>query len=179
MTINSRLLLSLLVAAMVSVSASVAVAGEQPREDIDAAVAATLQKFAEESPEGARLLEDAAGVLVFPDVYRVGFGIGGEYGEGALLVDGKTRGYYATSGSSFGVQAGVRSSSRVILFMEWRALRKLRRSKSWEAGVDGTLALAQQGDARPGDAPIVAFVFTNRGAMYDLSLEGIRITPLE
>ena len=169
----SRLLLSLL--AVVACAA----AGGEARENIDAAVAATLQKFAEESPEGARLMEDAAGILVFPDVYRVGFGIGGEYGEGALLVDGKTEAYYATSGSSFGVQAGVRSSSRIILFMERRALRKLRRSKTWEAGVDGELALAQQGNARPDDAPIVAFVFTNRGGMYDLSLEGIRITPLD
>jgi lipid-binding SYLF domain-containing protein len=157
---------------------------EETRDDIDRAVSATLQMFTEKSPERASLLEDAAGVLVFPDVVKVGFGIGGEYGEGALLVDDETVTYYSTSGSSFGLQAGARSTSRVILFMNRRTLRSFRRSKSWEAGVDGQLALAQQDsdggiDARTSDAPIIAFVFSNRGVMYDLTLEGIRITPLE
>ena len=154
----------------------------EDRTGIDSAVAETLASFVEQVPEAAGLVEDAAGVLVFPDVVKVGFGIGGEYGEGALLVDGKTKDYYASSGASFGLQAGVLSTARIILFTERRALQAFRRSKSWEAGVDGELTLAQRtvdGSIDTSAGPIIVFVFSNAGVMYDLTLEGIRITPLE
>ncbi len=154
------------------------------RETLDAKVADALSVLAEKSPESVELLAKAEAVLVFPDVVKVGFGIGGEYGEGALQEGSETVAYYSISGASFGLQLGAQTKTQVILFMSRSALRKFRRSKGWEAGVDGRIALVQAGaggslDTTTSQAPIIGFVFTNRGLMYNLTLEGSKITPLD
>ena len=59
---------------------------------IDANVDASLKKFAEIQGSDA-LIKGASGVLVFPKVFKAGIGFGGEYGEGALRVKGKTVDY--------------------------------------------------------------------------------------
>ncbi len=154
------------------------------RESLDTKVAEALSVLGEKSPESVELLAKAEAVLVFPDVVKVGFGIGGEYGEGALQEGGETVAYYSISGASFGLQLGAQTKTQVILFMSRSALRKFRRSKGWEAGVDGRIALVQAGaggglDTTTSQAPIIGFVFTNRGLMYNLTLEGSKITPLD
>jgi lipid-binding SYLF domain-containing protein len=52
------------------------------KEEIDINVEEALATFYSESPAGKRLADRAAGMLVFPQVIKAGFGIGGEYGEG-------------------------------------------------------------------------------------------------
>ena len=150
---------------------------------IDKKVAVALSTFREQS-SAARLMDKAAGALVFPDVVELSFGIGGEYGEGALLIDGKPEAYYSTAGASLGVQVGAQYKAQVILFMTDAALQDFRKSRGWKAGVDGTIALAKRGadgaiDTNTLKAPIIGFVFSNRGFMYNLSLDGSRITPIE
>jgi lipid-binding SYLF domain-containing protein len=150
---------------------------------IDKKVAAALSTFRQQA-SAAGLLDKAAGVLVFPDVVEMGFGIGGEYGEGALLVDGKPEAYYSTAGSSLGLQVGAQYKAQIILFMTDPVLKDFRKARGWEAGVDGSIALARFGaggaiDTNTLQAPIIGFVFSNRGFMYNLSLEGSRITPIK
>lgn len=80
--------------------------------------------FLRENIRGAgELLDSAAGVLVFPDVVKLGFGVGGEYGEGVLLVAGQPVGFYATSGASFGLPPGSRIKSEVVVFVSEVALQ--------------------------------------------------------
>ena len=64
--------------------------------EINAAVSATLDRFYRQIPGARELSARAAGVLVFPTVVKAGFGFGGEYGEGAMRVGGRTVGYYNT-----------------------------------------------------------------------------------
>jgi lipid-binding SYLF domain-containing protein len=154
------------------------------RDVIDAKVKAALATFAKESPAGMELMEKAAGVLVFPDVIKVGFGVGGEYGEGSLLIDGETQAYYATAAGSFGFQLGAQFKAELIMFMTEAALEGFRASNGWEAGVDGSVAVVTVGvggtiDTNTVQQPIVAFVFSNRGLMYNLTLEGSKITKID
>ena len=58
--------------------------------EINTSVDVTLDRFYSKVKDGKKLVEDAKGILVFPSVYKAGFGIGGEYGEGALRIKGKT-----------------------------------------------------------------------------------------
>lgn len=152
---------------------------------IDAKVQRAIVTFRAETAEGAALMDKAAGVLVFPDVVQMGFGIGGEYGEGSLLIHGESVGYYSTGGTSFGLQVGLQFKALMLLFMTDSALAKFRRHrKGWEAGVDGKIALVTIGaggsiDADMAGKPIIGFVFSNKGLMYKLSLEGNKITPLK
>jgi lipid-binding SYLF domain-containing protein len=151
--------------------------------ELDAHVADTLDAF-EHEVKGARVfLDNAAGYLVFPRVIKVGVAIGGETGEGALITGGKTVGYYRTVAGSFGFQLGAQAKSIVIAFMTQEALDQFRNSKGWKVGVDGSVALIDIGAGKSIDTsnikdPVVGFVFGSKGLMYNLTLEGSKITKI-
>ena len=152
-------------------------------QEIDIKVDAALERFKTEVQGGAKFLERAKGVLVFPEVLKVGFGIGGEYGEGALRIGGQTVDYYNTAGASFGFQLGAQLKTVVLVFLEQEALDNFRSSSGWEAGVDGSVALVELGAGKDINTvniedPIAGFVFSNKGLMYNLTLEGSKMTKL-
>lgn len=152
--------------------------------EIDIGVDTTLERFRQEVPGGARFLKRARGILVFPRVLKAGFGIGGEYGEGALRIGGKTVDYYSTAAASIGFQIGAQSKSVILLFMTDEALRTFRNSQGWKAGVDGSVALVKWGvgediNTLDIEEPIIGFVFGNKGLMYNLTLEGSKFTRIK
>lgn len=152
--------------------------------EIDIKVDAALERFQTEVSGADRFLENASGVLVFPDVIKAGFGIGGEYGEGALRVGGNTVDYYNTAGASIGFQLGAQQKTIILVFMNDEALQQFRDSDGWKAGVDGSVAVVEWGvgeDINTTDIrdPIVGFVFSNKGLMYNLTLEGAKFTKLD
>jgi lipid-binding SYLF domain-containing protein len=159
--------------------------GAQARsaKEIDVSVDVALNRFSNEVPGAQEFLKNSKGVLVVPNVIRVGFGFGGEYGEGALLIDGKTVDYYSLAAGSFGFQIGAQSKNVVIIFMDETALTTFRDSLGWRAGVDGSVALIDIGaggsvDTKNVQHPIVGFVFGLKGLMFNLSLEGSKFTKL-
>ncbi len=154
------------------------------KAEIDAKVKEAIGEFYRQTGAGKELAQKAAGMLVFPEVLKAGIGVGGEYGEGALLVRGKTIGYYSTAAASIGFQLGVQMKSQIILFMNAQALDKFRKSVGWKAGVDGSVALATLGaggDITTDTAkqPIIGFIFSNKGLMYNLTFEGAKMTRIE
>ncbi len=151
--------------------------------EIDIGVNGTLKRFRKEVTGGDEFLTKASGVLVFPAVYKAGIGIGGEYGEGALRIDGKTVTYYSTAAASIGFQLGAQAKSLVVVFLTEQALEDFRKSKGWKAGVDGSIAIIKWGvgeDINNVDIkdPVVGFVFNNKGLMYNLTLEGSKFTKI-
>ncbi len=172
------ILLLLLATAVNTKSASAASADE-----INIGADATLKRFSKEITGGSEFLKRAKGVLVFPSVLKAGFGIGGEYGEGVLRVNGKNVSYYSTAAASIGFQLGAQSKSVVLVFMKKDALKNFRESSGWKAGVDGSVAVIKWGvgeDINTIDIkePIVGFVFSNKGLMYNLTLEGSKFTEI-
>ena len=115
------------------------------RDQIDANVDATLREFSLRVGGARELLAKSAAVLVFPSVIKAGMGIGGEYGEGVLLIRGRPAGYYNTISASVGFQLGAQSRSVIIAFMTPEALASFRRVKGWKVGVDGSVALVTVG----------------------------------
>ncbi len=154
------------------------------KEEIDADVQEAIEAFYKQASGGRRLAQKAAGMLVFPKVIKAGIGIGGEYGEGALLVRGGTVAYYNIAAASIGFQLGAQVKSQIILFMNDKVLADFRRSKGWEAGVDGSVALATLGTGgeiatTTANQPIIGFIFSNKGLMYNLTFEGSKITRIQ
>jgi len=177
-TIATVFIIALLIAPSFSHVARAATARE-----IDVSVEVAMDRFKNEVKGAQEFLANAKAVLVIPNVIRVGFGLGGEYGEGALLIDGKTADYYSTAAGSFGFQIGAQSKNIVIIFMEDNALTKFRDSLGWRAGVDGSIILVDSGaggslDTNNVQHPIVGFVFGLKGLMVNLSLEGSKFTKL-
>ena len=154
------------------------------REEIDAEVRDAMAAFAKHTPGGNDLAKKAAGILIFPSVFKAGIGIGGEYGEGSLLVRGKPVAYYSIAAASIGFQLGAQSRSQIVLFMNEQALSQFRSSQGWTAGVDGSVALATLGaggsiDTETAKKPVIGFIFSGKGLMYNLTFEGSKISKIE
>lgn len=152
--------------------------------EIDVRIDDALDRFYRKVNGADALVRQARGVLVFPRVFKAGIGLGGEYGEGALRVGGKTVDYYNTVAASYGLQLGAQKKSIIILFMEQGALDQFRHSSGWKVGVDASVALIKVGaegniDTATINKPIIGFVIGQKGLMYDLSLEGTKITKLD
>jgi lipid-binding SYLF domain-containing protein len=157
---------------------------ESKRRAIDAKVHETLSKLYANVKGSRELVDKANGALVFPSVIKVGFVAGGEYGEGALRVGGKSVGYYNTVSGSFGLQAGAQSKAVIFLFMTRDALNSFRHSKGWSVGGEGSVALLKVGangaiDTTTATAPVNAIVLTNAGLMGDVSLSGTKVSRLK
>lgn len=172
---------ALLPALLLIVSVSVAAAS---KDEINAEVREAVKNFQKQTSAGHELSAKASGMLVFPNVIKAGVGIGGEFGEGALLVKGKTVAYYNIAAASIGLQFGAQARSQIVLFMNDKALADFRKSEGWKAGVDGSVALATLGaggaiDTETAKQPIIGFIFSNKGLMYNLTFEGSKITKLE
>ncbi len=150
---------------------------------IDARVDETLEQFRDTVTGADEVLSRAKGVLVMPRVYKAGLGFGGEYGEGALRINGQTVDYYNIVSASWGFQLGAQRKSLIIVFLEDAALRKFQDSQGWEVGVDASVALVKVGaegsiSSKTLNQPVVGFVIGHRGLMYDLSLEGSKFTKI-
>lgn len=143
----------------------------------------TLERFYR-SVGGARdLAQKSVGILVFPSVVKAGMGIGGEYGEGVLFERGRPNAFYNTVSASIGFQLGVQARSVIIMFMNRQALASFRRSDGWKVGVDGSIAIITVGvggsiDTSRITSPIVGFILDPKGLMYNLTLEGSKISRI-
>ncbi|MEX5214438.1 MAG: YSC84-related protein [Nitrospiraceae bacterium] len=158
-------------------------AGAATGREIDVSVDVALEEFQKQVGGGKEFLESSKGVLVLPKVLKAGVGFGGEYGEGALRIAGKTEDYYNIASASFGFQFGGQMKTVLLVFMDEEALRKFRTSEGWKAGVDGSVALVTLGAGGSIDTtkikdPIVGFVFGQKGLMYNLTLEGSKFTKM-
>ncbi len=153
-------------------------------KEIDVSVNVALDRFYNDVKGAKTFAKASKGLLVLPNVVKAGFFIGGEYGEGALVVGGETVDYYNIAAGSFGLQIGAEKKDLIIAFMTDDALNNFRKSSGWEAGVDGNIALIDTGGGKRVDTttikdPIVAFVFDVKGLMADISLKGSKLTKLD
>ena len=151
--------------------------------EIDAAVNATLHSFENQIESARELATKAAGILVFPSVMKAGIGIGGEYGEGLLIIRGRPGGYFNLVSASFGLQLGMQARSLIIMFMTDEALASFQRTYGWRVGVDGSIAIATIGtggsiDTERPTSPVIGFILDPTGLMYNLTLEGSKISRI-
>ena len=153
-------------------------------KEIDASVDVAIKRFYAQVGGADEFVKASKGMLVMPNVVKGAFIIGGEYGEGALRIGGKTVDYYNTVSGSIGLQIGGQAKDIIILFMTEEALNKFRKSEGWEAGVDGNVALINVGAGGRADTttlkdPIVAFVFDAKGLIADISLKGAKFSKVD
>ena len=150
-------------------------------KDIDAGADEAIVLFEKEVKDGKNFLTNSKGMLIFPRVIKGGAGFGGEYGEGALRIAGKTADYYSMLQGSFGLQLGGEVKTVFIVFLDEEALKQFHASDGWKAGVDGSVSLVTLGAGRTLDTqtikdPIVGFVLGQKGLMYNLSFEGTKFS---
>lgn len=166
-----------------------AIVAEPPKSEaasaaqLDADANATLHSFVRQVSGARELANKAAGILVFPSVVKAGIGFGGEYGEGVLLNQQRVSGYYNLISASFGFQLGVQERSVIIMFMTQNALDQFSRTAGWKVGVDGSVVVVTVGvggsiDTDKITSPVIGFVLDQKGLMYNLTLEGSKISRI-
>jgi lipid-binding SYLF domain-containing protein len=153
-------------------------------KEVDASVDSAMERFDKQVKDAAEVVRQAKGLLVLPNVKKGALIVGGEYGQGALRIGGKTVEYYSMISGSFGLQIGGQAKDIIIAFNSSDALKKFRESKGWEAGVDGNVALITVGAGESAvtamsKQPITAFVFDVKGLIADMSLKGAKFNKLD
>jgi lipid-binding SYLF domain-containing protein len=145
---------------------------------------AALKKLYESEPAATMIGEKAKAVLVFPNIVKAGFIVGGQYGEGALLMNGKLIAHYNSVAASYGLQAGAQSFGYAMFLMTDNALQYLDKSDGWELGVGPSIVIVDKGKAKSLTTTtlkddVYAFIFDQKGLMGGLGLQGSKITKLE
>jgi lipid-binding SYLF domain-containing protein len=183
MRIRSRTLLlaAIVVVALGSLNPGTAVAASAG--EIDRNVAQALTTLYKTTPGAQALADKAKGILVFPNIVKGGFIVGGQYGDGALRKNGKTVGYYRSLQASVGFQAGAQSFGYALLFMDEASLQYLSKSAGWELGTGPTLVVLDKGFAKNVSTTtlqkgVYAFVFDQKGLMGGIGIEGSKITKI-
>src|SRR5580704_15278841 len=98
------------------------------------------------------LLEKAECVVVFPSVKKLAFGVGADYGRGAMVcrTGDKFRGpwgapaMYALEGASVGFQVGGEATDLILLVMNDRGMESILSSKV-KLGADASVAAGPKG----------------------------------
>jgi lipid-binding SYLF domain-containing protein len=144
---------------------------------------AALQTLYTTSPLAKALGPKAEAILVFPKVTKAGLGIGGQYGEGALLKKGSASAFYKTTGASVGLQAGGQQYGYAMFFMNANAIEQLNKANGFEVGVGPSLVVVDEGMAKTTTTTtlkddIYAFVFGQKGLMAGLGIQGNKITQI-
>ena len=100
-----------LIIGMISTSTSSA----KTAQEINPEVNASLDFFLQQVKGGKDFLNAAKGVLIIPNIVKVGIGVGGEYGEGAMRIGGKTVEYYSIAAGSVGLQIGAQKKNLILV----------------------------------------------------------------
>ena len=172
----------LLSALLCLVSGALPVVAESPRV-MEIKAHETLEKLYRAVPTSKILAEKAKGILVFSEITKGGFMVGGQYGEGVLFKNNRLAGFYNTASASFGLQAGIQKYGYAMFFMNESDLRYLNSSDGWEVGVGPSVTIVDTGyatsltttTAREG---VYAFIFEQKGLMAGMGLQGTKITQI-
>lgn len=136
------------------------------------------------NPKARQLGARAEGILVFPNITKGGFMLGGMGGNGALIrPDGSINEFYQTGGLSYGLQAGIQQYGYALFLMDRQAFDNINQAGGWEIGSSPSLVIVDDGVAANLTTTTVnkstyAVFFNQRGLMGGLGLQGSKITRI-
>ena len=151
---------------------------------IDSLIALDILKHREDKRVFLTALKNAAGVAIFPTVYKAGFFVGAEGGNG-LVIARDTHGnwgypaFYTLAGGSWGLQFGGQRAGVVLILRSRKAVEAILKHQG-KAGADVSIALGSIGSGLEGStttnlaADIIAFSDA-KGLFGGVSLEGTAI----
>ena len=154
------------------------------KSDLESSSKKALNQLVAQNPGAKALNAKAVAVLVFPTVTKAGFMVGGQFGEGVLWRKGKAVGYYNTAGASYGLQAGAQQYGYAMFFMNQKALDSLNSTQGFEVGVGPSVVVMDSGMAKNVTSgtlteDIYAFVFSQKGLMAGVGIQGNKITKIQ
>ena len=123
-------------------------------------------------------LKNARGVLIYPQILKAGFILGGSGGTGVFLAKDEKSGdwsqpaFYTVGTVSFGLQIGGEAAETMILAMTQKAVDSLYTS-SVKLGGDTSVAMGPVGTGAKSNVMVDFIAFSmSKGAYVGLNLEG-------
>lgn len=162
------------------------------QQQVVAGALATVERIKTEKNFAQTMAEDypkARALLIVPSLYKGGFLLGGQYGNGVLLARQKDGSFsppafFTIEGGSFGLQLGVENVSIMFLIMNDKALQAVLDSQ-FKFGADGGITFAVVGAGMGASSStelkpdILAISLSGVGLYGGLSLEGTVLAPRE
>ncbi|MEG1798800.1 MAG: lipid-binding SYLF domain-containing protein [Synergistaceae bacterium] len=180
----SKLLSLLLAAVFLFALSSASFAEEKAHERRIRMSAELIHKMSNESDASglADVIASGRGVAIFPAVTKAGFVVGGQTGEGVVLIkDGRGKwsgpAFMGLSGASVGFQIGAQSVALVLVITNEDGLRAFTGGNSFKLGADVAIAAGPVGRdasaATDGRAKASIYSYSmSKGLFAGISVEG-------
>ncbi len=138
---------------------------------------AALDRFVDRDPGIQDWIDNAYGYVIFPEIAKGGFWVGGGFGRGIVFERGEPVGRATTSQATIGAQIGAQSYSQVIFFRDNAALRTFQRG-NLEFSAQATAVAASAGAAATTsyERGVAVFNMTRGGLMAEASVGGQRFS---
>ena len=144
-----------------------------------------LEELYVAAPEAKQLRDRAQAILVFPEIFKAGFLLGGSGGKGVLFSpSGHVLGYYSVGSVSFGLQAGAQTFSEAMFLTTPESLEYIKSTDGWSIGAGPSVVVVDKGAAEDFSSTtlrsdVFAYVYGQEGVMGGISLQGQKITKLD
>ena len=150
--LKSRTLIYILAAAIIAATGLTAYAEEKAHERRIRLSAELIRDMAaqDDAASMADIIKSGKGVAIFPSVTKAGLMIGGQVGEGLVLLrnpNGTWNGpsFMGLSGASIGIQIGAQSVGLVLVITNEQGLRAFTGGNSFKLGADVAIAAGPVG----------------------------------
>ena len=150
---------------------------EQGKSNLSDDANTALSRMEQQDPSLNDFIKRAYGYAIFPSVGKGAIGVGGAYGKGIVVENGKMVGYADLSQATIGVQLGGQTYSELICFETNQALDTFK-SNNYAFDAQASAVAVKSGastDARYSNG-VAIFTLPQGGLMFEASVGGQRFT---
>lgn len=146
-------------------------------DELQLDVAKSILAIKKADPGIEAFFENAAGYAAYPSVGKGGIVVGGAYGKGLVIIDGRVDGRTTMTQATLGLQLGGQVYSQFIFFKDEAAIENFRRG-NFEFGAQASAVAATKGASADTSYDKGVAVFTNAsgGLMVEGSVGGQKFT---
>jgi lipid-binding SYLF domain-containing protein len=150
---------------------------QELRAELKANVQSTIERFKKTDPGIERFLKESAGYAVFPTIGKLGFILGGGYGEGEVYEAGKLIGVASLSFGTVGLQAGAQEYSEIVFFKDKADVERFKQNKyAFDASASAVVWKSGAAAANDYRGGVAVFVLPKGGVMAEAAVGGQRFT---
>ncbi len=135
-----------------------------------------IQNFKRKDPGIEKFFERSLGYVIYPNVGKAGFIVGGAHGNGLVFEKGAYVGRSSLTQASIGFQFGGQEFSEIIFFETEKALRDFKKSRfSVSAQISAVAAAEGAAEKAKYELGVAVFVTPKSGMMVEAAVGGQKL----
>lgn len=144
---------------------------------------AVTQQLYSKSPSAKTTAQNAYASIVFPEIAKLGFGVGGASGNGVMYKGNTPSTHYNLSAVSLGLISGIESFSMILFLMNASAQARFNKLLGFDLGAGVEYALPKFGDnysvtSGTFTKDMYAIIFNQAGILGGASLSAAKYTAI-